>query len=133
MELLRSMRREAENYLSSFDWCREIIECFYGLGVGGVVAVFLFHMEPSGHTVDPWLWVITGDLSSAYLVVDQSPTPVSALEAYVAEMRKWAEAAKNGTSISDVIPVNVEPNPENAARLIKRLEFLTTEVIPIYK
>jgi hypothetical protein len=132
-EQLESMRKEAEDYLSSFSWCQRIIDCFYGLGIGGVVAVFLFHIEPDKDNVDEWLWVISGDLPSAYLVVDQSPTPVSALKTYVAEMRKWVEAAKTGRSIEDVIPVNVEPNPENAARLQKRLDFLTKEAIPLHE
>ena len=130
---LKSMLREAESYLQSFAWCRRITECFYGLGIGGVVAVFLFHIQPDNDSVDEWLWVISGDLPPAYLVVDLSPTPVSALETYITEMDEWVTAVKKGKSTDELIPVNVSPILENAGRLEKRLDFLLKEVIPRYR
>ena len=88
-ELLKQMLKEAQAYLSAFDWCEAIRESHFGLGVGGVVAVFLFRIIPSREGVDEWLWVVVGDLPPAYLVTDENPTPVSALEAYAEEMKAW--------------------------------------------
>lgn len=127
------MRREAEGYLSAFTWCKRIRECFHGLGIGEVVAVFLFHIEPEDDSVDEWLWVVSGDLPPAYLVIDHSPTPVSALQTYVDEMSEWVKAVGKGEPIDDIIPVNVSATPENAKRLQKRLDFLVNEIIPLYK
>ncbi len=81
--LLRSMLGDAESYLRSFEWCTSIKDPFFGLGVGGVVAVFLFHIVTKHLQVDEWLWVIVGDLPPAYLVVDGSSDAVSALEGVV--------------------------------------------------
>ena len=130
--LLNSMLEEATSFIKSFDWCAGVHESFFGLGIGGVVAVFLFHIEPARKGVDDWLWVVSGDLPIAYLVVDESPDPVSALCTYVNEMRQWVEAARLGTPVVELIPVNVEPNLENAEKLANRLDFLESEIIPMY-
>ena len=122
--LLQSMFHEAEAFLRSFDWCDGIRDSYFGLGVGGVVAIFLFHIVPAYNGVDDWLWVVTGDLPAAYLVTDESPDAPSALRTYVREMREWADAARSSKSVDGLIPVNVEPSVENAARLEKRLDFL---------
>ena len=76
-QLLRSMLEEAQTFLTSFDWCKRVEASYFGLGVGGVVAVFLFHILPAHSGVDDSLWVVAGDLPAAYLVVDESPDPVN--------------------------------------------------------
>ena len=48
-------------------------------------------------------------------------------------MRKWVDAVKDGTSIDDLIPVNIAPIAENADRLDSRLNRLETEILPIIK
>jgi hypothetical protein len=130
--LLREMLKEAETFLHSFSWCRSITESRFGLGVGGVVAVFLFKIVPVHADVDDWLWVVVGDLPPAYLVTDDNPNPASALEAYVAEMDAWVTAVESTQSVDDLIPVNVPATPENARQLRSRLEFLNSEIIPRY-
>jgi hypothetical protein len=130
--LLRQMLKEAEAYLCSFDWCESIAESCFGLGIGGVVAVFLLRIAPKREGVDEWLWVVVGDLPPTYLVTDNNPTPAAALEAYVAEMSVWADAVGDGRPVDDLIPVNVPPTRENAQQLRKRLAFLRAKVIPLY-
>lgn len=132
-ELLQQMLKEAEAYLRSFEWCKSIAETYFGLGIGGVVAVFLFRIEPAKEGVDEWLWVVVGDLPPAYLVTDGNPIPVSALEAYVEEMQAWVTAVEVGKSVDELIPVNLPPSHENAKELKQRLTFLTTKVIPRFK
>jgi hypothetical protein len=128
--LLRSMFEEARGYLLSFDWCREIKESWFGWGVGGVCAVFLFEIIPTKRNVDRWLWVVVGDLPSAYLVLDGSPTPMKALETYVELMQEWVNAVKQGKSTNEVIPVKAEQTTENADLLERRLIFLRKKVLP---
>jgi hypothetical protein len=128
--LLRELASEATSYLSAFSWCLSILGMYYGLGVGGIVGVFLFRITPSQERVDEWLWVVVGDLPSAYLVLDNATTPAAALQAYIAEMTEWVELSKSNKSSDQVIPVNVPATPEHAAKLETRLHLLQTLVIP---
>jgi hypothetical protein len=65
--LLQQMLQKATDYLKSFRWCPPIEQIYLGCGVGGVVAVFLFHFRERIQGTDEWLWVVVGDLPSAYL------------------------------------------------------------------
>ena len=131
--LLGVMASGARNYIQSFPWCKRIRETCFGDGHGGIVALFLFRIEPSRPGVDEWLWVIYGDVPPAYLVTDISKTPSQALEAYIAEMSKWVRLAKQGRASKDVIPVNVPATPENAVNLEGRLRFLQKVIVPAFK
>jgi len=51
---LQQMLPDAENYLLSHDWIKGISERYFGLGVGGVVAVFLFKIVPTRKEIDEW-------------------------------------------------------------------------------
>jgi hypothetical protein len=130
-ELLRGMLEEAKEFLGAFDWCESIEESYFGLGVGGVVAVFLFRIRPKREGIDDLLWVVVGDLPPAYQVTDNSPSPTLALEGYVELMSEWVEAATNSQPVDDLIPVNVAPTPENAKLLESRLAFLNKEILPL--
>lgn len=127
--LLRNAFAEASSFLRAFEWCSDIKEAFFGRGIGGVVAVFLFRIEPLG-SVDEWLWVVTGDLPSAYLVADDAPTPVVALELYCELMDDWVAAVRGEKSLSEVFPVVAVPTMESANMLRERLEFLRNDIIP---
>lgn len=123
--LLKKMANQAREYLLSFEWCKEIEKGWFGWGIGGVCAVFLFQILPSKTKVDRWLWVIVGDLPSAYLVVDECPTPLGALETYVELMQEWANAVKSGKPTDNCIPVNAPATPENVDLLQRRLDFIS--------
>jgi hypothetical protein len=130
--LLHRMLGEAKEYLAAFDWCESIEESYFGLGVGGIVAVFLFKIRPRHEGVDELLWVVVGDLPKAYLVTDDSPSPRLALETYVELMSEWVDAATKGQPVDELIPVNVAPTLENAKLLEGRLAFLSAKIIPLY-
>ncbi len=127
--LLKDMLVEARRYMSSYSWCERIDRCHFGLGVGGVVAVFLFEITPASDEVDSMFWVVVGDVPPAYLVTDELKEPRVALRAYVDEMRAWIEAVRKGDSLDEVIPVNAPPTVEYADRLETRLKLLESEVI----
>jgi hypothetical protein len=132
-QFLQTMFSGAENYLRCFSWCKAIREAYYGDGYGGIVAVFLFRIEPSGVGVDEWLWVVFGDVPPGYLVTDSCKTPSQALEAYMGEIAKWVELAKQGRSSKEVIPVYVEATPENAADVERRMKFLRQVIVPAFR
>lgn len=131
--LLRVMASGAENYLRCFPWCQAIREACYGDGYGGIVAVFLFRIEPSRPGVDEWLWVVFGDVPPAYLVTDGCKTPSQALEAYLEEISRWAALAKEGRSSKDVIPVYVPATPQNAADMEQRIKILREVILPAFR
>jgi hypothetical protein len=56
------MAEEARQYLLSFAWCKIIKAGWFGWGVGGVCALFLFEILPSKVNVDRWIWIVVGDL-----------------------------------------------------------------------
>ncbi len=128
--LLKKMLQEATDYLRAFRWCPPIDQVYLGYGVGGVVAVFLFHFAERIQGTDEWLWVVTGDLPTAYSVVDQAAEPASALKGYCELMEEWAKAVLGGGSLKGVFPVEAKPTLDNAESLLRRLDFIRTELIP---
>ncbi len=129
---LVELHKEAREYLKHFSWCGHIIEEYFGIGVGGIVGVFLFKIKPAKPEVDEWLWVIVGDLPPAYIVIDRSPNPALALNSYIMEMSKWVKAVKEGLSVENLIPVNVPPTIEYANMLAGRLKFIKREILSYY-
>jgi hypothetical protein len=132
-KLLRVMASGAEKYVRSFPWCKSVRQIYFGDGYGGVVAVFLFHIEPSRKDVDEWIWVISCDVSPAYLVTDSCKTPSQALEGYIGEVLKWVNLAKEGRMSKDVIPVYMPATPENAADVEKRIKVLQETIVPAFR
>ncbi len=133
IRLLRIMASGAEKYIRSFPWCKSVREVYLGDGYGGVVAVFLFHIEPAEADVDEWLWVISCDLSPAYLVTDSCKTPSQALDGYIDEVSEWVKLAKRGQSSKDLIPVYMPATPENAVNVEKKLKILRENIVPAFR
>lgn len=129
-ERLRKMEKKARDFITEFEWCGGIREFYFGDGIGDVFAVFLAYIKPARPSVDEYLWIVVGDLPSAYLVTDDSPRPKEALESYIWEMRKWVALAKHGRTSTDVIPVKVPATPEWAETLQSRLDALEQQIIP---
>ena len=97
------LHRKAEDFLGSFEWCGGIKMARFGLGVSNIVAVFLFEIRPRRPGVDDLLWVVMGDIPPAYLVAHDAPDPAAALKAYIQEMRRWIDAVRSGSAVTDLI------------------------------
>jgi hypothetical protein len=123
----------ARRYLLRQTWCFGIRSMYFGAGVGSIVAVLLAELDQRPNGVDEWLWVVVGDVPPAYLVLDDCPTPIAALETYVKLMQPWVDLAHDGKQSDEFFPVDLLPTPENAAMLQKRLDALTITVIPWIK
>ena len=128
---LREMLHRAETYLRSFKWCPPVVERFLGYGVGGVIAVFLFKLAEKINGTDDFLWVVEGDVPSAYLVTDNAPDPTSVLEIYCEMMEEWANAVLNGSPLDVVFPVGAPATRDNANMLLSRTRFIREKLIPI--
>jgi hypothetical protein len=139
--LLHEMVARGRAYLESFEWCRQIVECFVGdIAIGGVVAVLLFRIEAAREGVDEWLWVVVGDIPPAYFVTDNAPNSAAALDCYIGEMERWVAAVKAGDSVENLIPVEtagggelLEPTEELADEVARRLRFLDDEILRYHR
>src|SRR5262245_58637146 len=88
-ELLRGLATRSRTFLESFKWCQYVERGWFGLGIGGIVGVFLFEYQANQSEVDKLVWVVSGDLPPAYLVIDKSPDAHAALHVYVRLMQEW--------------------------------------------
>jgi hypothetical protein len=129
-KLLFEMAERAEAYVRSFKWRPSITERFLGCGVGGVVAVFLFRFTTKINGTDDLLWVVEGDVPSAYLVTDGAPDAASALSVYCDLMEAWAHAVLGGSSLDKAFPVAVPATPDHANMLLSRTRFIREQILP---
>jgi len=135
-ELLSKMAEDAKRYIASFSWCEAVLDSYYGGGFGGIFAVFFFHIRPSRPEVDPWIWVMVGDVPSAYLPLTDSESPAEAFRTYMHGMSKWVELARKGetgTSEQGVPPINLPATPEWAERVNQKLYGLTLTIKPLFE
>lgn len=131
-EELRALARNAKQFITGFPWCAAIERGFSGVVIPSVIGTFLFVIRPTKPDIDTTLWVIVGDVPPAYLVVDEATSPALALKKYVELMSAWVNAVEQGDSVEDLIPVNVPPMKEYAAKLRTRLIFIQERILPEY-
>lgn len=129
--LLQEMLVEARAYIRSFNWCPPISEELFGFGIGKVFALFLFRFAKPVSEVDDCLWVVVGDLPSAYFVIDDAPSPRSAAEVYCRIMQDWINAVVSEAPLDDVFPVKADATVEMAQMLDSRLRFIREKIIPL--
>jgi hypothetical protein len=123
------MLAEAREYLLGQVWCRGILAGYFGAGVGRVCAAWLFRID-ADEGVDEWLWVVNGDIPSAYLVCDQVKDPKDAFLVYADLMQGWVDAVRQKKPLSEAFPVDAAPTEEMADMLGERIELLRTQIVP---
>jgi hypothetical protein len=128
--LLKEMAERARRYIAPFHWCLPITETYFAWGIGHVIALFLFKFEDKIGETDDKLWVVVGDLPSAYMVVLPSQNAREVLENYCSLMDDWVSAVRNNGNFADVFPVMAARTEEHADMLESRLAFLRKEIIP---
>lgn len=128
-QLLQAYAQEARAYLESFPWCTGLRQLLYGIGVGGVIAVFLAEISVKA-TAQEWLWVVTGDLPAAYLPMERAGAPCEALLAYCDEVGRWALEVRAGTLGPQSLALRAEATLDVAAELEAKLLTLRRIVLP---
>src|SRR5579885_140622 len=93
--LLQQMAHDAEAYLRSFSWCGDVRAAFFDAGVGGVFAVFLFNIKPARPNIAAWIWIVTGDIPSAYLPIYDAKSPSEVVKTFVWGMHIWVQYARS--------------------------------------
>jgi hypothetical protein len=134
--LLQRATDEATRYITSFLWCERVLDSYFAGGVAGIFAIFFFHIRPGRPGVDPWIWIVVGDIPNAYLSISDCESAQEVFATYMGGMRRWVELArenKSGTAEQGVPPVNVPPTPEWAETLNKKLEGLDSLIRPLFE
>lgn len=122
---------EARQFLSSHPWCVSVQRVAMRFTIPEYLGVFLCTFIPREPEVDTQLWVVVGDLPSAYLAYEETHTWQDALAGYVGEMRRWIEAVRTGASLDDVIPVEYPATRQVADMLQWRLDYIQTELVEV--
>jgi hypothetical protein len=128
--LLRQMADDANHYIQSFDWCLTVHEQYFGEGYGGIVAVFLFRVTIRKVEEPEWIWVVVGDMPSAYMEFETGTNPHEALGRYIEGVEEWLAATPEERSSGDLIPIEIPPGDEFLAMLRGRMDHLRSEILP---
>jgi hypothetical protein len=128
--LLKEMAKEARDYIEGFEWCPPIQRMTLGYGVGGVIGLFRFEFSEAIEDTDSELWVVVGDLPSAYFIYEGNEDRAVALECYCRLMEEWANAVREGESVDECFPVEAEESRENAEAVLSRIDFIRRELRP---
>ncbi len=123
-EQLRTQFHEACDYLRAFSWSEPIEQAYFAFGVGGIFALFLFVFEKAVGGTDKELWIVVGDLPSAYFVAEGAETVDEAIDTYCALMEDWVVAVEQGDTETKVFPVKAPRTRANAEILKTRIAFL---------
>jgi hypothetical protein len=99
-------------------------------GYGGIVALFLFRITIQKVEAPEWVWVIVGDMPSAYMEFELAPTPHAALLRYIEGVEEWLIATPEERSSGDLIPIEVPPGNEFLDMLRGRMDTLRSLVLP---
>lgn len=129
-EVLDDMAAQARTYISAFRWCEPILDQEMRFGVANVMAICLFTFSKPIGGSEQKLWVVTGDMPSAYLVVVEDDSVANAMERYCELMADWCEAVEQGTSLDEVFPVSASPTHEHASMLRTRIDTIRGLLLP---
>ncbi|MFD1160283.1 hypothetical protein [Roseovarius aestuarii] len=121
---------KAKGFLADFRWVLSIEEEYLGGFYPEIIGIFLFKFTPKLVGVDDFVWVIVGEVPSAYITVEECPNPATALDGYIGAMEEWVEAVLNSEPTGGLIPVNESETKENALVLIRRLKYLNDLILP---
>jgi hypothetical protein len=126
-----TLAKAAENFLASQSWCGRVQQVTAVFAIVGIVGVFRCSLLPRSPDADVMVWVIVGDLPPACIVHEPGDLWQDALTGYVSEMERWIEAVRAGTSLDNIIPVNVLPSRESADMLASHLDFIRSRLLDV--
>ncbi len=106
---------------------------YWGDGIGGVVAVFLFAFDAvaaPGVLPSP-VGCVVGDLPPLLLpCLGRHDTPVHVVERYCVAMSQWVESVASGQGGAGCVSVAAAPTLEHAEMLRSRIGLLREDIIP---
>ncbi len=94
-----------------------------------MLVVFFFEIIPASMDADDRVWIIVGDLPSAYIDIESAANATEAIQAYTEIMDDWVQCVKKGLSTEDCYPVNVPPENKYAEMLATRLQLIRDYIL----
>jgi hypothetical protein len=128
---IRALTTEAQSFVNNRQWRPPIAELILAFGVGPLLGLYLLRFAPGGRPEDRERWLVVGDLPTMHFETDDTPTPALALRLYCAIAQDWADNVLEGRDLSDSYPIEVDATPEHAEMLLKRIEYIRTQLIPL--
>lgn len=126
------LAKEAKAFLLEHIWCKHIKEGWYDRGWADKLAVFLFQIIPDSENADEFVWIIVGDLPSAYIDILSASNGACAIEAYTNIMEDWYDNVLQGKSVENCYPIGVPPTKEYGQMLQSRVEFIRDEILTMF-
>lgn len=127
--VVHKLYHEAETYLLSHPWCSDIEEAWVGAQWDDILTIFLLKINSNQLDVDEYVWIIIGDIPSAYIDIESATNIKEVLECYIFIMTEWIEAVQKNKAVEECYPVEVSPTQENAIMLEKRLKFIEEKML----
>ncbi|MFZ3006491.1 MAG: DUF4826 family protein [Phenylobacterium sp.] len=131
VELLKALSALAWGFVDSYRWTPPIADLLLAFGIAPIIGLYLMRFEPGGKPEDRERWVVVGDLPSMHFETDDTPTPALALELYCAIAQDWADTVLSGQDLSECYPIPVAPTQEHAEMLLRRIERIRSDFIPL--
>ncbi|HEX3700578.1 MAG TPA: DUF4826 family protein [Phenylobacterium sp.] len=131
VEAIQALTTQAHGFVNGYRWTPPIEGLTLAFGVGPILGLYLMRFAPGGKPEDRERWVVVGDLPSMHFETDDTPTPALALQLYCAIAQDWADNVLAGADLSDSYPIDVAPTSEHAQMLLRRVDFIRTEIIPL--
>jgi hypothetical protein len=123
------LAKEASQFLLAHKWCGEVVKGWLSIGWGDMLAVFLFEIIPNGNKADKFVWVVNGDLPSAYIEIESAKNWNEVLRSYVNLMEDWVYCVVNNLSTDKCYPIGVSPTKEYAEMLNSRIQIIKEEIL----
>ena len=122
---------KARKYLLSFNWCKKILNGWLVDEFAYMLCIFCFKIEPTElSNADDKLWIIDGDLPSAYLDMESYTNAYDALRFYCLLMEEWIDHVNKGESVDECYPIYVPPTKEYANMLQTRINIVKEDFLP---
>ncbi|HEY4194558.1 MAG TPA: hypothetical protein VGM63_03425 [Mucilaginibacter sp.] len=118
------LHSEAESYLKSFKWCKEIKSSSLYTNLGKVFCIFLFEIENISSVGDNFLWLIVGDIPPMYLDIFGPKTTKEAVEDYIRLAADWIIKVNSRESVDRCYPFDASPTLESAELFAKKVLFM---------
>ncbi|MEO7312772.1 MAG: hypothetical protein ABIX01_20480 [Chitinophagaceae bacterium] len=121
---------ESVRYLNSHNWCDKVVQGWLAASWGYLVCIFFFKIGPSLESnADTEVWVVAGDLPTAYIDIESASSVNEVLEGYVFLMKDWIEHVQNGKPVTECYPISIEPTIEYAGMLSSRIQIIEDDFI----
>ena len=120
--VLQRYRQRARLFLEGFAWCSDLRAERFAAGAAGIAALFAMEVLVKGTTRE-WLWVIAGELPSAYVPLVGAPGASQAMGAYCELIERWIDDRERG-------PCSLEATAASPRHLESQLRVLRGYLIP---